>query len=888
MNLGDGLKLETELLDGKTKLILSPYEHKSKVSVKMGNKIKIAKYSLRTKQTGHTLKSTQNTYIGSENLSQKKISTSDTSQAKRENSRLTFSSPSTDLCKQYSEKDCLRVQKEISPTASSIRKTVNTSTDTDPAAKQKPCRKPTAAEGMGSGLVCLTQDQLRQILMLSVNQGNGSMSLPENGEEVTSQDSLHLISIPSQPKEVSVTGLLQKTEAVSPVARENEPVPQRAQAASQQCEQKATVESEWKPADIFSTLGERERDRSLLEARRAQWKKELDEQVALKKKEKEASQKWPDPWKPSEILCEKLQVLERSKEQQRKWIEELNKQVEDDQQRKAEEKLIYSKELADVSSVDTPPPAVQVKPSEKEQRARPVMDMSVSHGQKTNFLRSMTALLDPAQIEERERRRQKQLEHQKAITAQVEENRRKKRLEEEQRRKEEQEEELRLAREREEMQRQYEEDILKQKHKEEIMTLKTNELFHTMQRAQELAQRLKQEQRIRELTQKGHDTSRLIQNLGAHVDCKASTPVSSSRDTEEAANDTRAAATSTASPKKDTGVQTDDVNLGIFNDGLPHCGSVTEWGVRNLSSPEISAEFSGQTGIRKEKQELSMDKGTHLDKENSWYNNRCTQHRRTEKQTKLVKKCPKKPAWNINKPLKRYVPASAKYPAHLQKEKEERKVRRQMELLHLVQRNDPETLSQNNGASPDIFVSSHREAESEMRLHLLKKVEEPLETSVSKERFQTSPAVKSRTQQTQSNILHLPPKNSDYEKETLTLGDGHTKLSDERSEPSHFIPYVRTNEIYYLDPDAPLSRPSTQDNQYQKSHDCGGGQELFDSDHIRDPLLNPKLVKSRDRQQAILRGLSELRQGLLQKQKELETNLIPLTANQEDNFSSSF
>ncbi|KAI2530111.1 CCDC66 isoform 16 [Pan troglodytes] len=34
MNLGDGLKLETELLDGKTKLILSPYEHKSKISVK--------------------------------------------------------------------------------------------------------------------------------------------------------------------------------------------------------------------------------------------------------------------------------------------------------------------------------------------------------------------------------------------------------------------------------------------------------------------------------------------------------------------------------------------------------------------------------------------------------------------------------------------------------------------------------------------------------------------------------------------------------------------------------------------------------------------------------------------------------------------------------------
>lgn len=125
-----------------------------------------------------------------------------------------------------------------------------------------------------------------------------------------------------------------------------------------------------------------------------------------------------------------------------------------------------TQELADVNGVYTPPPGVQVEPSEKEQRARPVLEMAVSHSPKTNFLRSMTALLDPAQIEERERRRQKQLEHQKAIMAQVEENRRKKRLEEEQRKKEEQELELRLAREREEMQRQYEEDILKQKQKE--------------------------------------------------------------------------------------------------------------------------------------------------------------------------------------------------------------------------------------------------------------------------------------------------------------------------------------------------------------------------------------------------------------------------------------
>lgn len=34
-------------------------------------------------------------------------------------------------------------------------------------------------------------------------------------------------------------------------------------------------ENVWKPAGIFSTLGERERDRSLLEAKKAQWRKEL-------------------------------------------------------------------------------------------------------------------------------------------------------------------------------------------------------------------------------------------------------------------------------------------------------------------------------------------------------------------------------------------------------------------------------------------------------------------------------------------------------------------------------------------------------------------------------------------------------------------------------------
>lgn len=45
------------------------------------------------------------------------------------------------------------------------------------------------------------------------------------------------------------------------------------------------------------------------------------------------------------------------------------------------------------------------------------------------------------------------------------------------------------------------------------MTLKTNVLYQTVQKAQELAQRLKQEQRIKELAEKGHDISKLQKNL---------------------------------------------------------------------------------------------------------------------------------------------------------------------------------------------------------------------------------------------------------------------------------------------------------------------------------------------------------------------------------------
>ncbi|XP_059519221.1 coiled-coil domain-containing protein 66 isoform X7 [Myotis daubentonii] len=851
----------------------------------MGNKTKIGKCPLRTKQTRCILKSTQNTCISSEKLLEKKRIGSETSLVKGEKNSM-----AKDLCKQYADKDCLHIRKESSPTTPKLQKTGNT-LSTPVIAKQKPCKNHITGENMKSSLVCLTQDQLQQIL-INVNHGNRPMFLTENGkEEETSQYSLHLNSISNQQKDENIMGLLQKTEVVSCVQDENKSVLNKSQETSKQSEHKIAIENVWKPADIFSTLGERERDRNLLEAKKAQWRKELDEQVALKKKEKETPEKWNNTWEKSEsdkIVWEKLQILDQSKgEEHDRWA------VHFDSQSQLSSRSTYKQpeyfcispdpqELADVSSVYTPTTGTQIEPLEEEYIAKPVRGAAIPNSQKTNFLRSMTALLDPAQIEERDRRRQKQLEHQKAICAQVEEKRRKKQLQEEQRKKEEQEEELRLAREREEMQKQYEEDILKQKQKEEIITVKTNELFQTVQRAQELAQRTKQEQRIRELAQKGHDPSRLIKNLGVQVEFNESTKniPNSRHGLDEVSGKMNTCINSTNSPKKDTGVQTDDLNIAIFTSAESQCGSVMEREIIHCSSPEIPAEFNEQFNTQKKQELRSQNKGANLEKEHSWCNDQCSQFTRTEKQTKHMKKCSKRPEWNINKPLKGYIPASEKYPKQLQKQREEKKVRRQMELLHLVERNNPGNLSQNRGTSP-VLHSSHQDTEPKFRWHLVKKEEEPLKINYfSKERCQSPPVpvMKNRTQQTL--------KNSNYEREDLISGGNQTELSPRISEPSHFIPYVRTNEIYYLDPDAPLSRPLTQDPQYQNPHNCDQERQLFDLD--RDPLLNPNLVKNRDRQQAILKGLSELRQGLLQKQRELETNLMPLAANQEDNFSSSF
>ncbi|NXW30378.1 CCD66 protein, partial [Phaetusa simplex] len=871
----------------------------------MGNKARAPKQALRIRHTGHFLRSTQNACIKQENLT-KPRSESSLSMTKGEKLQVTKHSSHEAAAKDHS----LIFQRD-----STNRYPDSENPNVIKKSKQKPQNPRVSAEELRS-LVSLTQEQLQQILM-TVKEGTRSIS--------ESRNESHEEMATNEASEENITVLFQKAGEVSPVPGEANSDSSRKQEAYLQPGQKVVKDS-WKPADMFSTLGEREGEKALIEFRKTQWKKELDEQVALKKKLKETLEGelgyfWAKPGN-DKAHKEEVETTDPEKEavpqerpfsalkheQQKKWLEELDKQKEEAKLRKIEEKLNLSKaeehdrwamhfdslknlnantqhplngmykkqpespclspdpkELTAFIHPFSPAALGNLIPSKVGNAEKAAKNSALEHSQKVSFLRSMTALLDPAQIEERDRRRQKQLEHQKAIMAQVEEKRKKKQLEEEQRKWEEREEEQRLAREKEQMQKQFEEDMLKQKQKEELITLKTNELYQTMQKAQELAQRIKQEQRIRDLAQKGHDISKLQKNLGGDTEFEnCNTDIS--HQSHNFPDDIKSHIDQQTSPRKDTAVQTDDFNISAYTESA-------EERTARCGSPDISIEYKETSSSKKYQKETQYtDKNKISGKENGGiYNDLYEQYARRERQIKPSEKYSKRPDWNINKPGKRYIPASERYPKQLQKQREENKVRRQMELLQLVERNSPGNLCLKKGGYSDRSPSPREEINMKNKGHRVRKEEQLHKSHLNADRSESPPvpAVKNRLHQAQQKQMHasnfLVQNTSRRERNAQT--DPQQRSSPppatEAARPpsSQFIPYVRTNEVYCLDPDAPVTRPSTHDPQYRQFNDSyQTPRQIFSSDHVRDPLLNPDVVKIRERQQAILKGLSELRQ----------------------------
>ncbi|KFO58017.1 Coiled-coil domain-containing protein 66, partial [Corvus brachyrhynchos] len=895
----DGLKLETEVLDGKPRLILASSD-KSKPAMKMGNKARAPKQTLRIKHTGLVLRPTQNACIKQENLT-KPRSESSLSVTKGEKLQVNKRSSHEATTKDHS----LIFQRD---------KTNRYPDSEDPnivkETKQKPQTPCVSAEDFKS-LVCLTQEQLQQILMIVKEGRSISETHNEKQEEMASYEA----------SEENVTPSLQKDCEVSLVPDEANSDSSRKQEAHPQPGQKVTKDS-WKPADMFSTLGEREGEKALLEFKKAQWKKELDEQVALKKKLKETLEgnvgdfwakpgnnkthkvETPDP--DQEAVPQERPFSALKHEQQKKWLEELDKQKEEAKLRKIEEKLNLSKaEEHDRWAMHfdsfknhlnanaqhgmyRKPESLCLSPDHKDPTAfihplspaalgnlmplqvgtaeKAAKSGALEQSQRVSFLRSMTALLDPAQIEERDRRRQKQLEHQKAIMAQVEEKRKKKQLEEEQRKWEEQQEELRLAREKAQLQKQFEEEMLKQKQKEELATLKAKELYQTMEKAQELAHGSKQQQHIPDLAQKAHDISKLQNNLGdtQFENCNSGI---SAQSTDFPDGVKSSPPEQQASPRRDTAVQTDCYNTSAYTESAEERTACCE-------SPDISIEYKETSNSKKYQKEMQYtDKNKLSGKETGGiYSDLYEQYARRERQIKSSEKYSKRPDWNINKPGKRYIPASERYPKPLQKQREENKVRRQMELLQLVERNSPGQLSTRRGGHSARSLSPREETTGKNKGHRGRKEEQFHKNHLNEERSESPPvpAVRNRllqVQQRQIQASHFLVQNHHGRRERSSRADAQQRSSPaavpEAARPpsAQFVPYVRTREVYYLDPEAPLSQPSTQDPQHRHLHDSYQmPRQIFSSDHIRDPLLNPDVVTIRERQQAILKGLSKLRQ----------------------------
>ncbi|XP_073699831.1 coiled-coil domain-containing protein 66 [Garra rufa] len=670
------------------------------------------------------------------------------------------------------------------------------------------------------------------------------------------------------------------------------------------------LQSDEQQSGLFSTFGERERERDKLEARKAQWRRELDEQMALKRQQKASLKAMKAHSESCEVRMKELPdtdglstrtaaVMEslnrrapaqtprelpaairsafivgeaapaedmfsaQRQEEQRRWLLELDKQREEAKLRRQHDKEINSQAedierwavhfdslhqplpvgpergVPDTSSCLSQHRSVSGALSAAwdgmsafggDSLGRASVDTTQGNQQRSSYLRTMTALLDPAQIEERERRKCKQLEHQRAIEAQVEERRRQKEKEEASRRAQEQDEERRVERERERLQQQYMKDTERQRHREEVQSRKTDELYLSIQRAQEEAFKDKHIQRIRELAKKGHDVSKLLHGL-EEGDSVSQAP--SGEDLPETSAEQRTAPPPTTSPRKDTAVQTDSA------DQVTHAAPQNS--LNSKTSHQGEGKASEKTHVRQ--QTCAAPKETGADPYEPFA--------RTAKSHRLEKR----PEWNTQRPSKAFVPASERYPPALQRHRQQSRKLRQKELMTLMERN---TLSQTPAAHA---FENHRPQAHRLRKSPPPQSENHLQepSAFSAERLASPPIPAVR------NRVHQPSQQSPHQ---MTEETGRPPLLD-------YVPYVRTDEVYHMDPLAPLSRPSTHEAQQRVD-------TVVSSSRQATPLVPPK---STERQQAILKGLSELRQGLLQRQRELETSLNPVQTQHRNHFS---
>uniref|UniRef100_A0A1A7WGW0 Coiled-coil domain containing 66 n=2 Tax=Iconisemion striatum TaxID=60296 RepID=A0A1A7WGW0_9TELE len=693
--------------------------------------------------------------------------------------------------------------------------------------------------GLKDSVMCLTNEELQQILNF--------IKIPTNDQHT--------------PEEQAAQGRQTDPRSGPHVAEEGKEIKERDKGGGAELKRDgggtdADRSSQGKENDssrfLFSWLDERQSDsRATIDAKKAQWRRELDEQVALKQQQQHSApgrlqaeeyaesvssvqtcfshREQPAAIRSSLRLgevtpMEEVFSAERKREQRRHWLEELDRQRKEAAERRRREKLLQNQtedherwaahfdSLLKRPHIQTPaasaPPPGQLngsvggdwEPSSSlslaweatsscgaESIVGASLDSTNGYPTRTSYLRTMTSLLDPAQIEERERRRLKQLEHQRAIEAQMEERRKQKEQEELKKRREEEEEERRVALEREKLQKNYNLEIQKKQQKEVVV------------------------QHPEQPDKEQRDGSREETSESSGLEKSSSSVVCSYRDTAVQTDETPPLI-----PKTEK-AQTSDTTK--HNHPPPPC---------HAAPPNDRSRM-----VKSRKENICLPTG----------GDPYEAFARTERSCRDKKR----PEWNTHRPSRRYIPASERYPVALQKNRQESRLRRQAELLALQERTHafrsepPPSQHQEPRLGPDTQqtnASSSRKMETSSR-------GKNNPTTFSSDQGRCSPVTAVQNQQASTS----PPV-------------------------LEFIPYIRTDEVFHLDPLEPADTPPPQTHSGAPPE----GSASPPAPSHGDPLLRPELLCNTHthRQQEILRGLAQLRQGLLQKKKDLETDLNPL------------
>ncbi|KAK3102978.1 hypothetical protein FSP39_015470 [Pinctada imbricata] len=221
---------------------------------------------------------------------------------------------------------------------------------------------------------------------------------------------------------------------------------------------------------------------NIKEEERKQWIKELDRQ----REEKRIAQ---------------MKELETNRGQPSTWADKFSKDHKP--LGLPEQPRIQDKEdIVDTGRVSSAPGAVQNPDDDDDERS---------------YIRGQNVFIDPVTRKELEEKRQRQMEHQKAIMEQVQERQRQKQQEKERKMREDMEEENKLKAERERLQRQQEIEMNKVKMKEMKRQEEVEKLKATMDEAHEQALREKYNRKMQHLEQGGHDVSHLKANLAAKL-----------------------------------------------------------------------------------------------------------------------------------------------------------------------------------------------------------------------------------------------------------------------------------------------------------------------------------------------------------------------------------